>query len=446
MSVYKRGEVWWYKFRINGQSIRESADTGSKTVARDAERIRRRELEEGLNGIRRQRALLFSVAAQEWLDLKRSVLSARSVQIEEANLKHLKPCFGGTLIGDIEAADISRYQQRRIAEGAAAKTVNLEVGTVRAILRRNRLWANVQPDVHMLNVRDDVGRAISQDEETTLLAECAASRSRSLYPAVTVALATGMRYSEIRLLRWKQLDLARHTLTVGDSKTEAGAGRPIPLNDRACMVLDMWASHFPSREPEHYVFPTEKCGAAGDDFKPHVYATLPTEPIGDWKEAWEAAKERAKVACRFHDLRHTACTRMLEGGVPFSVVATIMGWSPSTAVRMSRRYGHIGQAAQREAVKHLNGADSATGGAQNWAQFQANRFVASANSLEGLAPRPGLEPGTLRLTAERSTIELPRIVRPDHSWGFPLLLSLPLDNEERRQRKIFGRAETRRLV
>jgi hypothetical protein len=37
-------------------------------------------------------------------------------------------------------------------------------------------------------------------------------------------------------------------------------------------------------------------------------------------------------------------------------------------------------------------------------------------------------------------------VRPDHSWGFPLLLSLPLDNEERRQRKIFGRAETRRLV
>ena len=93
MSVYKRGEVWWYKFRFNGQTIRESADTGSKTVARDAERIRRRELEEGLNGIRRQRARLFSVASQEWLDLKRSVLSARSVQIEEANLKHLGPHF-----------------------------------------------------------------------------------------------------------------------------------------------------------------------------------------------------------------------------------------------------------------------------------------------------------------------------------------------------------------
>src|ERR1035441_28296 len=121
MSVYKRGEVWWYKFRFNGQTIRESADSSSKTVAREAERIRRRELEEGLNGIRRQRARLFSFASQEWLDLKRSVLAPRSVQIEKANLKHLGPHFGGKLIGDIEAADISRYQQKRIGEGAAAK-------------------------------------------------------------------------------------------------------------------------------------------------------------------------------------------------------------------------------------------------------------------------------------------------------------------------------------
>jgi integrase len=129
------------------------------------------------------------------------------------------------------------------------------------------------------------------------------------------------------------------------------------MNDRAFMVMSMWAETFPKHKPEHYVFPTEKCGAAGDEFKPCIYATDPTVPIGDWKEAWEAAKKRSGVSCRFHDLRHTACTRMLESGAPLSVVATIMGWSPSTTVRMSRRYGHIGQAAQREAVKHLNGTE-----------------------------------------------------------------------------------------
>jgi integrase len=166
-----------------------------------------------------------------------------------------------------------------------------------------------------------------------------------------------MRYGEIRLLKWNQVDFFGKRVWVGESKTEYGEGRPIPMNDRAFKVMTMWAEAFPARQPEQYVFPSEKCGAAGDDFEPCVYGTDPTIPIGDWKEAWEAARKRAGVSCRFHDLRRTACTRMLEAGAPLSVVATIMGWSPSTTVRMSRRYGHIGQAAQREAVKHLNGTD-----------------------------------------------------------------------------------------
>jgi hypothetical protein len=130
-------------------------------------------------------------------------------------------------------------------------------------------------------------------------------------------------------------------------------------------VMEMWAAHFPNRRSEHYVFPSEKYGAGTDDFKPCVYGTDVTKPINDWKEAWEGAKRRAGIVllqepgdgeptradkaehpplqCRFHDLRHTACTRLLEGGVPYHVVATIMGWSASTAIRMAKRYGHIGQ-------------------------------------------------------------------------------------------------------
>jgi len=112
----------------------------------------------------------------------------------------------------------------------------------------------------------------------------------------------------------------------GRTETEAGAGRVIPLNDRAFTVLSFWASLFPSREPSHYVFPSERYGAAGDGFKSaHVYESDPTKPIGGWKEAWEGAKKRAGVRCRFDDLRYIACTRMLEGGIPFSVVASIMG-------------------------------------------------------------------------------------------------------------------------
>jgi hypothetical protein len=175
----------------------------------------------------------------------------------------------------------------------------------------------------MLRVREDVGRAISHNEAAVLLEMCRASRSRSLYPAVLLALNTCVRYSEIRLLRWEQIDLKSCTLTVGLSKTESGTGRVLPLNDRAVAILGFWASLFPVRERNHFVFPSERCGASGDGVAV-VYDCDPTKPIGRWKEAWESAKLRAGVSCRFHDLRHTGCTRMLEAGVPFSVVATII--------------------------------------------------------------------------------------------------------------------------
>lgn len=71
MSVYRRGEVWCYKFRLNGQPIRESAQTDLKTVAREAERVRRRELELAVNRIpRRERAPLLALAAKQWLESK----------------------------------------------------------------------------------------------------------------------------------------------------------------------------------------------------------------------------------------------------------------------------------------------------------------------------------------------------------------------------------------
>src|SRR6266576_6280532 len=70
-----------------------------------------------------------------------------------------------------------------------------------AILKKQRLWANLQPDVSMLATRDDIGCALTEEEEAVLLSECLRSRSRQLYVAVLLALNTCMRYTEIRLLQ-----------------------------------------------------------------------------------------------------------------------------------------------------------------------------------------------------------------------------------------------------
>jgi Phage integrase family. len=163
--------------------------------------------------------------------------------------------------------------------------------------------------------------------------------------------------------------LEGRVLKVGESKTEAGKGRPIPLTQPAWATLDMWASRFPNRKPEHFVFPACQNG--------HVD---PDRPIANWRTAWrhltravqcpycgelqnpgqtcQNAKCKADVCglksslagLRFHDLRHTAATKLLEQGTPIAVVAQILGWSASTAVRMTKRYGHIRPEVQRQAL------------------------------------------------------------------------------------------------
>ena len=102
----------------------------------------------------------------------------------------------------------------------------------------------------MLRAVDDVGQAITREQEGRLLAACQSSRSRSLHTAVLLALNTCMRYSELRLLKWEQVNFTARAVTVGASKTEAGAGRIIPLNPRALSILTFWAGLFPNRAPD----------------------------------------------------------------------------------------------------------------------------------------------------------------------------------------------------
>ena len=68
MSKRECGETYWYKFYFANKLIRESAKTSSKTVAKEAEKNRRRDLEKGYNGLatedRSRRVLTFREASE----------------------------------------------------------------------------------------------------------------------------------------------------------------------------------------------------------------------------------------------------------------------------------------------------------------------------------------------------------------------------------------------
>lgn len=231
----------------------------------------------------------------------------------------------------------------------------MKLGTLRAILRRNNAWERIRPDFKMLRVKDDKGQDLTESGEERLLAECRASISRVLFPAVVLGRCTGMRRDEVRLLQWHQIDLETGFVTLEKSKTEAGENRPIRLNMSALRVMTDWANNFPNRKPEHYVFPAGKYNAPRKRKRapPTIYNHDPTKPIGSWKTAWTTARKRAGVTVRFHDLRHTAVTRMFEAELPLPTIAKCMGWSASTMVQMSKRYHHLSEKKAKAAFAAL---------------------------------------------------------------------------------------------
>lgn len=113
----------------------------------------------------------------------------------------------------------------------------------------------------------------------------------------------------------------------------------IPLNSDALKVLVEWQSKFPVAKPEDYVFP--QC---------EHNQIEPARPTKGWRTAWENALKRSGFHCRFHDLRHTAISKLAEGQASDQTIMAIAG---HVSRKMLERYSHIRMEAKRRAVDAL---------------------------------------------------------------------------------------------
>jgi integrase len=330
---------------------------------------------------------LLSTASEDWLKSRTGIAPATERSYRLA-ISQLTTDFGKRLLCDISGENVAAFQGRRRRDGVSNRTINLEMGVLRAILRRNRMWEAVAQDIDFLKEAPSPGRALSTEEETRLLDAASKSRCRSLYPVILLAINTGMRANEIRLLTWGQVDFLAKSLIVGKSKTEFGTGRVIPLNLRAIAMLTHWRGLFANAQPNDFVFPSEKYGFAGNDRKLCSYAINPSTPMQRWKVGWESARKAAKVSCRFHDLRHTFISRLAESQVSDSTVMALAG---HVSRAMMERYSHIRMEAKRRAVNDLSGIEFEPGWAQNRAQFFLSEKSDEGKSLKRLG-----EPGRTR--------------------------------------------------
>jgi integrase len=223
--IYKRGKqgTYWIRFRFAGRFVHESTRTTSKTVAREAERQRRRELEKKWNRIeKRSLPPTLSEAAKRWQD-KRTALASGTRERYEAALEHVRGVLGNMLVCEIEAGDIVAYQKVRLGQCAAGATINKEIACLSSILGEYGVWESVRRDVKRLEENQEAGRALSREEERRLL-ESASVVGRHqgnwtpLYAVTVLGLNTGMRHKEIRMLKWKNLDLRNRVLKVARAR------------------------------------------------------------------------------------------------------------------------------------------------------------------------------------------------------------------------------------
>jgi integrase len=109
--------------------------------------------------------------------------------------------------------------------------------------------------------------------------------------AIALALNATLRDSEVKTLTWERINFLEDILTVGRSKTAAGAGRTIPINSELRAILEDYRAWYEEKigpaKPENYVFPYGKSRQWD-----------PTKPINSFKTAWENVREKAGIKAR----------------------------------------------------------------------------------------------------------------------------------------------------
>jgi|HubBroStandDraft_6_1064221.scaffolds.fasta_scaffold72154_2 integrase len=400
MSIYKRGGTWWTDFSVNGQRFRQSLDTTDWREAQSKEKDLIGQATAGnlVPSSQLFAKLAFVEAADRYVADRLAHLAPRSIVTEQERLKPLRAFFSALTLKRISSDSIRKYIANRKQKGVANRTVNMELGVLRRILKRAKRWHLLVEDIKPLPERHNVGQALQHGEKLKLL-KAAASRPEWQLArlAATLALNTTMRACEIRGLQWRDIDFMEKTLTVRRSKTETGE-RVLPLNTAAwTSILELRQRSkllFNSEpEPTWYLFPhgegqgpvTQPKNRPGPavSVKPD-----PTKPMTTWRTAWRNLTKVAGLpGFRFHDLRHHAITELAESSASDQTIMAIAG---HVSQKMLALYSHVRLEARRQALDALSKKPEGAVTSQTTSQKEEPK----PQVIENMVDVTGFEPAT----------------------------------------------------
>ena len=332
MSIYKVGKVWHYDFWHDGKRHKGSSRQTKKNLARQYEAKKREEARQGTLAPK-VRDITFRELAKEYRRLHVAQKKAR--KFFDDRIKQLEPFFADRLLSRIGPREVARYQAERAAKVSPA-SVNRDLAVLKNMFSKAVEWGfavdNPVKRVKMLRETGRRERFLTHEEAEMLLTECSAW----LRPIVTVALHTGMRRGELLGLTWRDVDFHVGCIVLDPEGTKSGRGRKIPMNRTVCNSLEELRGQTPVRGLDAPVFH----GPDGGD------------PNMTLRRQFGRVKRKVGLAgFRFHDLRHSHASFLVQAGVPLNTVRDLLG---HRSLAMTLRYAHLSPDARHDAVTVLD--------------------------------------------------------------------------------------------
>lgn len=369
MSIKLRYGVWHCDFvSPSGKRIRRSLETSDKRQAQELHDQLKAEAWR-VEKMGDYPSVTFDDACLRWLQEKEH---KKSLDDDKTKIEYFLQFFSGKLLSSITETDILKATSGMInrkhkevweIKAASAKKKGAKIAPykpkpatqatkdrylafLRSLFRaavNDWKWIGKSPTIKVRQKKEIRVRWLTKEEATTLI-QCMPDVMK---PVVMFALATGLRRSNILNLEWTQIDLQRKVAWIHPEDTKGGKAIGVALNETACRVLRMQIG-----KHQQYVFVHTEAWHRADG--------SPTEKVRkmrvDDNTAWSTGLRRAGITnFRFHDLRHTWASWLVQAGVPLTALQEMGGWE---SIEMVQRYAHL---APNHLVEHARRIDEAMG-------------------------------------------------------------------------------------
>src|SRR3990172_8552617 len=360
--VRERNGAWWVYIHHKGK--RKAKKIGDKAAAELVASKIRVALAEGETEFDVP-ALTFKQYTARWLrSYPRIYCKPRTTEGYEAILtRHLLPAFGELPLRDITRQRIRTLIAEKVEMGLTRGTIRNILAPLRAILNHAHedvfIPANPATRLGRLNRPKDEAETRKINpftrEEVACLLETAQGLCPRYYPPFLCAVRTGMRQGELLALQWGDIDFqgrfieVRRSLSKGKvTSPKSGKVRRVDMSKQLTQVLAVLREQ---REAE------EAVNGRSLDSETWVFtnsAGSPIDPTNLVKRAFYPCLQKAGLRrIRFHDLRHTHASLLIQQGESLAYVKEQLGHH-SIQVTVDV-YGHLIPGANKAAVDRLDG-------------------------------------------------------------------------------------------